>query len=94
MPETIPGELLESINERFDRGDKRMASLEEGLRANTAITRRIDDNTREMVEAFAAMQGAMKVLGWIGKAARPLGWIAAAAAAGFSFWSAMKGHIK
>lgn len=91
---SITDELMASIQQRFDDGDRRMAALEDGLKANTDITRRVDANTREIVEAFGAMQGAFKVLGWIGKAARPLGWIAAAIAAVVSLWAALKGHVK
>jgi hypothetical protein len=90
---TIPGELA-ALHTRLDASDARMRSVEEGLRANTVITKRIDDNTKDLVETFVAMQGAFKVLGWIGKAAKPLGLIAAAAAAAVSFWAALKGHLK
>lgn len=88
-----PGELG-AIHDRLDASDRRMKAIEDGLRANTEITRRVDDSTRELVEAFGAMQGAMKVLGWIGKLAKPVGVIVAAAAAVVSFWATLKGHLK
>lgn len=35
----------------------------------------IDTNTKGIVEAFKALDGAFKVLSWIGKAAAPIIWI-------------------
>jgi len=35
----------------------------------------IDKNTRGLVDAIDAMQGAMKVLGWIASLAKPILWI-------------------
>jgi hypothetical protein len=36
----------------------------------------IDINTKDMVEAFKNLQGAFKVLGWIGSIAKPFLWLA------------------
>lgn len=41
----------------------------------------IDENTRGMVAAFQAAQGAFTVLDWLAKAAKPILWIVAAATA-------------
>jgi len=35
----------------------------------------IDKNTKGLVEAFDALQGAFKVLGWIASAAKPILWV-------------------
>ena len=35
----------------------------------------IDKNTKGLVEAFDALQGAFKVLGWIASAAKPILWL-------------------
>jgi hypothetical protein len=37
----------------------------------------IDKNTSGLVEAIDAMQGAVKVLGWIASAAKPILWVGA-----------------
>ena len=87
---TIPGELA-AINERLNMGDIRMSAVERDLSANTSATREIVDNTRDLLDAFDALQGAFKVLGWIGRGARPLGWIAAAVAACAGAWAALRG---
>jgi hypothetical protein len=88
--ETQPGELLEAVNKRLDDGDARMGRIEEGLADNTAATNRIEANTSDLIEAFANLKGAFKVLNWIGKFARPVGYIAAAVAAVISLWTAFK----
>ena len=81
----------------FSELSDRVGNLEEGfgtfkteLADNTAATKRIESNTSELVEAFANVKGAFKVLNWIGKFARPLGYIAGAIAAVVSLWTAFK----
>lgn len=50
----------------------RMQAFEEKLDANTATTERVDANTREIVETMQAWKGAMKVIEFLGKLAKPL----------------------
>lgn len=71
---------LEAINAKFKEGDQRMARMEgdmsrlqSGLVENTEITRRIESNTADLVEAITSLQGMFKVLSWLVKAAVPLG---------------------
>ena len=47
----------------------------------------IDKNTKGLVEAFEAMQGAFKVLGWIAAAAKPILWIGGLVVAAGAIWS-------
>ena len=47
----------------------------------------IDKNTKGLVEAFEAMQGAFKVLGWIAAAAKPILWVGGAIVAAGAIWS-------
>lgn len=47
----------------------------------------IDRNTKGLVEAFNAMQGAFKVLGWIAAAAKPILWIGGLVVAAGAIWS-------
>lgn len=49
----------------------------------------IDKNTKGLVEAFEAMQGAFKVLGWIASAAKPILWIGGLVVAAGAFWSTL-----
>lgn len=47
----------------------------------------LDKNTKHMVEAFEALQGAFTVLEWIAKAAKPILWIGALVTAMSALWS-------
>lgn len=51
----------------------------------------IDDNTRELVGAFKAVQGAFTVLGWIATAAKPLLWIGGAITVIGVWWASVRG---
>lgn len=46
----------------------------------------IDKNTRGLVEAIDAMQGAIKVLGWIASAAKPILWVGGLVMAAGAVW--------
>jgi len=46
----------------------------------------IDKNTKGLVEAIDAMQGAIKVLGWIASAAKPILWISGLVMAAGAVW--------
>lgn len=53
-------------------------SYKEILDRLVAVEEKVDDvhtETRTMVEAFEAVDGAFTVLGWIAKVAKPLLWI-------------------
>jgi hypothetical protein len=54
---------------------------------------RIDANTKGLVDAINAMQGAMKVLGWIASAAKPLMWFGLAITAVGVAWQNFKSHF-
>ena len=46
----------------------------------------IAKNTKGLVEAFDALQGAFRVLGWIASAAKPILWIAGLVMAAGAVW--------
>ena len=46
----------------------------------------IDKNTKGLVEAFDALQGAFRVLGWIASAAKPILWVAGLVMAAGAVW--------
>lgn len=91
----------------LDKGDRRMNSLADEitvvkleqaeyrrlLKENTDDTKAIKADTAELVEAFHSFKGAVKVLEWIGKAAKPLGYIVGACASVAAFWAAMKSGV-
>jgi hypothetical protein len=49
----------------------------------------IDKNTKVLVEAFDAVQGAFKVLGWIASAAKPIIYIGGLIAAAGIAWQTL-----
>lgn len=69
------------VDLELQAGRERMDAIERRLRENTEATDRLIDSTRDLVAAFAAASGAFRVLEWIGRAAKPLLWLAAAASA-------------
>jgi len=46
----------------------------------------IDQNTKGLVEAMKALDGAFKVLGWIASAAKPILWIGGLVMAAGAVW--------
>ena len=101
-------EAFESdVTRALDLGDKRMNSLTDEITAvkleqaefrrllkeNTDATNSIKADTAELLEAFRSFKGAMKVLEWIGKAAKPLGYVVGLGASVAAFWAAMKSGI-
>lgn len=49
----------------------------------------IDKNTSGLVEAIDAMQGAIKVLGWIASAAKPILWVGGLIVAAGAVWQTL-----
>jgi len=50
---------------------------------------RIDNNTKGLVEAIDAAQGAIKVLGWIASAAKPILWVGGLIMAAGAVWQTL-----
>ena len=106
MPRT-PEEFNDYVAKELRTGDKRMNSLTDEITAvkleqaefrrllkeNTDDTKAIKADTAELLEAFRSFKGAMKVLEWIGKAAKPLGYIATFVGAIVGIWAALKSGV-
>lgn len=80
---------LAAIDDRLDRGSARMDAIERGLRENTVATLEGNRDAREVLELFRAVKGGIRVLGWIGGAARWVGFIATAGTAIYAAWYAI-----
>lgn len=78
-------ERLDHVDVRMEAGDSRMGNIEAELARNTAATKEIADGVQEIIAFFAAMKGGLKVLGWLGKLAKPM---TALVALGLTLWSA------
>lgn len=50
---------------------------------------RIDENTKGLVEAIEAAQGAVKVLGWVASLAKPILWIGGLVMAAGAIWQTL-----
>ena len=88
----------DTINRRLDKGVQRMAHIEDDLalvhnrlERNAQMAQKILDSTAEIVEFFESMRGAMRVLNWIGKLARPVAGIIGLCAALVALWTAIRG---
>ena len=100
-------ENLQQIHDELAEEDKRVDSLTDEVIAikleqaqfrvelaeNTNATKRIEANTAEMLDVFESWKGAMKVLTWIGKAAKPIGYVVGLGASIAAFWTAMKSGV-
>ena len=71
-------------NVRFERTERRLEEVAEMVEKNTAITQRIEANTAELLGIFTAVQGFVKVGGWMGKAVLWVG--AILLAMGIIYW--------
>lgn len=67
----------------------RMDKMEERIEACTEATERVDRNTSELVSILSSWKGAMAVLDFMGKVAKPLAAIGAVLGAWFT-WRAQK----
>ena len=64
------------VADRLRDGDERMSRIEESIAVNTAATIEVKKSTEGVVTAFAAAEGAFKVLETLGKIAKPLAFLA------------------
>lgn len=65
----------------------RVTNLETGMKENTEVTKRIEENTRGIVEAWQAIVGGLQVLAFLAKLAK---WGSAIAAFAGAIWYFMK----
>lgn len=88
----------DTIDRRLDKGAQRMGRIEGDLAAmrtklesNAESMQKVLDSTTEIVSFFDSMRGAMRVLDWIGKLARPVAGVVGLCAALVALWSAVRG---
>jgi hypothetical protein len=60
------------MQDQLDKLDRRLSIIEGERVALVEQSKRIEDNTRELLDTFNALKGAWKVLNWIGKLAKPI----------------------
>lgn len=83
--------------EQLDKGDSdrqvmawELEEVKLALAENTTMTKNIAENTKDLVEFFTAFQGAFKALDYLGKLAKPLGYIVAVGTAISGLWATFK----
>ena len=94
----LPPTAQQAIDRRLTKGAERMAHIEGDLAAmrtklesNAESMQKVLDSTTEIVSFFDSMRGAMRVLDWIGKLARPVAGIIGMCAALVALWTAIRG---
>lgn len=106
MPRTQE-EFNDYVAKELRAGDKRMdeivktiaaiqieqASAKVMLAENTETIKEIKTDTADMLEVFESWKGAMRVMGMIGKLAKPLGYIVGLGASIAAFWAALKAGV-
>ena len=75
----------------FEAMTRRQEASEQAIREMREDIKQIRSDTAGIIEFFDSATGAFKVLNWIGKAARPLGYIAATCTAVAVAWAKFKG---
>lgn len=84
----------EEINARFEKGIKRMQAIEAEVHAAREELQQLcqlREDMAEMLDFFKAMQGAFKVLNWVGALAKPLAGLVALGVALATAWAAARG---
>lgn len=74
--------------------DNRIQLYQMQLETQAQTLKDLQSNTAEIVEAFQAAKGAFVVLGWIGKASKPILWIGGVIALLSTFWNSIKVALK
>lgn len=81
---------LDGMMRTVEQHGEAIDSIRGELLENTAMTKRIETKVGSVVEFFENATGAFKVLEGLGKLAKPVGYIAAAAASLLGVWAAIK----
>ena len=87
----LPATTLQQINQKFDNGSARMAGIERELTATRKELHELKQQLQDLLDFFEAMRGAVKVLNWLGKLAKPTAAIVGLGAACVTAWSAWRG---
>ncbi|MBI3983830.1 hypothetical protein HY346_00860 [Candidatus Microgenomates bacterium] len=80
---------LVALEGRCTSIEARCTTIEEKLDKNTAATERVEKNTSEIVGAWKALSGGLKVLGWLGIVAKYMAYVLGAVSAAGGAWYAI-----
>lgn len=81
---------LDMVMEKISAIEREQCLINEKLKASTKAIDNVQANTKEMLVVFESWKGAMKVLEWIGKIAKPLIYIVGLSTAVFTAYTTFK----
>lgn len=81
---------LDLVMEKISAIEREQCLINEKLKASTEVIDNVQANTKEMLVVFESWKGAMKVLEWIGKIAKPLIYIVGLGTAVFTAYTSLK----
>lgn len=79
--------LFREQQERLGAVEHQMEEIKSNLAVNTLVTEQVQTNTAGLVDLFNNASGAFKVLEGLGKAAKPLMYIAGFVSAALTVWA-------
>ncbi len=68
----------------------RLSKFEQALEENTKATKRVDENTKEVVDILQSWKGAAKVMNFLASLAKPIGALLVFGASLWAAWPAKK----
>lgn len=80
-----------AVDERLDSGAETMKGLREDLAQNTAATLQVQTDTSELVSLIKSFKGLFKLLDLLGRAMKPIGYIAMACGSLWALATTIKG---
>ena len=87
MSEEIEVSGMGELRDRVGKLETGMAEIKADLSENSEATKRVESNTGDLVEM-------MRALSWLGKAAKPLSYVAGIGASLTAAWVAFKSGVK
>lgn len=88
--EGVAADLAEELDTWRRAFATRLDKFEQALAVNTETTDRVDKNTRELVSILQSWKGAMKVMDFLGKLAKPVGYVLGLVTSAVGLWFAFR----
>ena len=84
-------EWKEDVEKQLEEGKSRMSAIEKELEKNTALTKKVHENTADLIATFESVKGAFRTLEMLGSLAKPLTYITMFVGAIAGLWYTIKG---
>jgi len=86
--------FIKSLHGQVVQMKEDLADCRADTKRNTESIERVEKNTSDIVEAFQAVTGGLKVMQGLARFAKYFSYVAGAVAAGLAAWSAIRGIMK